>query len=1215
MGLAPGTRVGHYIVGTSLGAGGMGEVYRATDTRLDRAVALKVLPADLAGSPDRLDRFRREAKALAALDHPNIVTVFSVEEVTTEGGSGPRAIHFLTMQLVDGQSLERAMPSQGWPLERVLQIGAAVADAMEAAHARHIVHRDLKPANVMVAADGRVKVLDFGLAKLGATTGAGEAGRAGEAGGAGRAGDTVGATFLQTSEGVVMGTVPYMSPEQVAGRPLDHRTDIFSLGVMLYELASGRRPFEGASSIELASAILRDTPPLITDVREALPSAFAELIRRCLEKDPNQRVQTAREVADECRDLARRGHEPGAAPSAVRSSAVRASAVVGADTVAPDHGFWILVRPFKSSGPNSDLAELAEGISDAIVTGLSRFSYLRVIARGAGALEGGDGVGARQAEAGVAARYVMEGTLRQAGTKLRLAAQLVDRATGAHLWAETYERTFAADAMFDLQDDLVPRIVSTVADLHGVLPRSMSATVRSRPPEQLSPYEAVLRSFTYFERVTGEELAAARAGLELAVEKAPEYADAWAMLALLCVQDYGQAFNVGADSLARGSAAARRAVEAGPSNHLAFFSLAQALFFEGDLEAFRRAAERAAALNPMDGNSIAFLGELLVYAGDTERGLRLSESAKQLNPHHPWWYWYANYFASYNAGDYRGALEHVLKFNTANHWGAQSATLAVCGQLGEQATGARALRNLLHLRPEFGRSVRADMKKWWDPAAVEHFIDGLRKGGLDVPAPAAAAPSAIDAAPRAAPAAKSSDTAVAIAVLPFADMSPSQDQQYLCEGMAEEIMHALVAVDGIRVASRTSTFRARRDLEDLAAIAQALSVNHVLEGSVRTAGSRLRVTAQLIDVGSGYQLWSNRFDREATDVFAIQDDIATGVVDAVRSRLAPGERAIPHRPQTRNLDAYRLYLKGRHLRGKEDHAGAFEAFEQALRLDPSHAGSWTGLAEITVLSSVFSMMSPSDACRAARAALKKAEALQGPSADGWHVEAFACWIERRWEAMERAWRRALDIEPRHVLALGSFGAVLCTRQRFEEAVPVLERAREADPLASFPYALTGCGYLNCGRLAEAERHLEDALAFDKDDVTALYCLAIAKVALGKATDGIALAERAVTLSHRGGVLVGILGWALATAGRTAEARALLEELRARPAGSPTVVAEAWLLGGLGEIDPAFEVLERAEAECQANLYFTGLPVFDPLRGDPRFAALLDRLSLPVIIEP
>src|SRR5262249_45267500 len=291
-----------------------------------------------------------------------------------------------------------------------------------------------------------------------------------------------------------------------------------------------------------------------------------------------------------------------------------------------------------------------------IVTGLSRFSYLRVVARGSTSRYANESVDVRIAGKELGARYLIEGSLRQAGAKLRLAVQLVDAVSGAHLWAESYERAFSPESVFELQDDLVSRIVSTVADTHGVLPRSMSEALRSRTPEQLSPYEAVLRSFGYFERVTAEELAVARSGLELAVRKAPAYSDAWAVLALLYVQDYAQGFNLQPDSLASGLAAARRAVEAAPSNHMAHFGLAPALFFVREIQGFRDAADRAAALNPLNGDAIAFLGELLTYAGESARGLELAGRAKQLNPSHPGWYWYADFYDSYRRGDYRGAL-------------------------------------------------------------------------------------------------------------------------------------------------------------------------------------------------------------------------------------------------------------------------------------------------------------------------------------------------------------------------------------------------------------------------------------------------------------------------------------------------------------------------------------------------------------------------------
>jgi len=258
-----------------IGAGGMGEVYRAMDTKLGREVALKVLPAELAASPERLERFRREAKALAALDHPGIVTVYSVEEAD--------GLHFLTMQLLEGQPLDRLIPEGGMPQDRLLAIAASLSDALAAAHEKGIVHRDLKPANVMVTKAGRVKVLDFGLAQV--TASEEETARGSEL-----------STAMRTRDGIVMGTVPYMSPEQVQGRAVDRRTDIFSLGVILYEMATGRRPFRADSAAGLMSAILRDEPEPAVRLRSGLAPALCRVIERCLAKDPKARFQTAADV-------------------------------------------------------------------------------------------------------------------------------------------------------------------------------------------------------------------------------------------------------------------------------------------------------------------------------------------------------------------------------------------------------------------------------------------------------------------------------------------------------------------------------------------------------------------------------------------------------------------------------------------------------------------------------------------------------------------------------------------------------------------------------------------------------------------------------------------------------------------------------------------------------------------------------------------------------
>jgi serine/threonine protein kinase/tetratricopeptide (TPR) repeat protein len=687
MSLEPGARLAHYMLGTPLGAGGMGEVYRATDTKLGRDVALKVLPAHLGNDADRLARFQREARAVAALSHPHIVTIYSVEEQA--------GLHFFTMELVDGQALDRMIPDGGLATDDILRIAAAIADALGAAHDRGIVHRDLKPANVMIATDGRVKVLDFGLAKVIAEDLQSEASIA---------------TALQTREGIVMGTVPYMSPEQVAGRPVDHRTDIFSLGVILYEMASGRRPFEGASSIELASAILRDTPPPVSDARDDLPADLARVIRRCLEKDPRDRIQTARDIANECRELARHPLRT----RTVLPAPARAASASGSGTLRQDEGFAVAVLPFKYSGSNADVAALAEGLTEEIVTGMARFSYLRV----------------RQVGREAGARYVMEGSVRQAGPQLRVAVQLVDAVSGAHLWAETYDRRFEPDQIFAMQDELVPRIVSTCADTFGVLARSISDAVRGKDPSQLSPYEALMRGFGYHHRLTPDEHAEARAALERAVEQAPANADCLAMLSWIYSHEYGHGFNPRPGSLDRALAAARRAVDLAPSNHLALQALGVVLFFRKDIAGCLNAAERAMALNPLDGSNEGIF--LITFAGDWERGCALIERAMELNPHHPGWYRVMFSFNEYRKGNYRGAIDEAVKANVPGFFWTNVMLAAAHAQLGELEAARHAVRDLLAQKEDFAVSGRETIGKWLDPQLSADLIEGLRKAGLDI---------------------------------------------------------------------------------------------------------------------------------------------------------------------------------------------------------------------------------------------------------------------------------------------------------------------------------------------------------------------------------------------------------------------------------------------------------------------------------------------------
>ncbi len=1121
-----------YRIDRELGQGGMATVYLAHDVKHRRPVAVKVLRPELSAALGA-ERFLREIETTANLRHPHILPLYDSGE--SDG------FLFYVMPLVEGESLrDKLSRLKQLPVDEALQIAREVADALSYAHERGVVHRDIKPENILLES-GHAVVADFGIARAVSTLDGGRL----------------------TQTGLAVGTPAYMSPEQaLADSALDGRSDLYSLGCVLFEMLAGEAPFSAATPQRTIARRLTEPPPAVADLRTGVSAELSGLIQQVLAADPADRPQTTAAFA-----------------GLLASAGSNGPASNDSGSAGGDEGFRVAVLPFKYAGADPSLTVLAEGLAEEIVTGLSRFSYLRVISRSGKPL---------------GARYVMEGSLRQAGSKLRLAVQLVDAVSGAHLWAENYERSFSPDAVFELQDDLVPRIVSTVADQNGVLTRRMSEALRSKSEDDLTPHEALLRAFSYFQRVTPEEHAVVRRTLERATREAPDYADCWAMLSLMYSVEFSDDFNLGPQPLDRSLAAAQRAVHLAATHSLGHYALAFVYFLRKETVSFRATAEKALALNPMDGSVMGILGLLIEHAGESERGCRIVATAMQLNPNHSALFRWPAFVNAYDQGKYAEALELAVRIDLPNYFYAYAARAAVLGQLGQREAADKELRELLALRPDFATAARREFAKWYDSGRVEHLIEGLRKAGLDVSG------------------SKTTDSpsSVAIAVLPFADLSSAKDQDYLCEGMAEEIMHALVRIDGIRVASRTSAFRAKQDNADLPAIARALAVNHVLEGSVRTAGSRLRVTAQLTDVASGYQLWSERFDREASDIFAVQDEIAAGVVDAVKLRLAPGPHPVPARPQVRNLEAYRSYLKGRHLRyAKEDHAGAIRAFEEAIRLDPTHAPSWTGLAESLALSASFAAIPAHEACAAARRALATAVGLEGETADSLHVEGWLALIERRWPAMEVAWRRAITIQPTHALALGSFGISLCIGPKFEEGLRFLERAREVDPLASFPYMLTGYAVLCAGRIAEACRYAEQALSFEKEDASARLLLSVAQVALGRFDEGIATAEHLVAVTHRAPIFVGLLGWALATAGRKNEARLLLEELRARPAAAPTIVTEGQLLGALGDLDAAFEVLAKAEKEGQVFLYFHGWPTFDPMREDPRFAALVHRLGL------
>ena len=1029
-----GRTLAHYQVLSALGAGGMGEVYRATDTKLQRDVALKVLSPETASDPERLSRFQREARAVAALNHPHIVTIFSVEE--SDG------IHFLTMELIEGQSLDRLMPPGGLPAAQIIEIAKAVADALSAAHEKGIVHRDLKPANVMVTHEGRVKILDFGLAKDVSAQSFGDA--------------TL--TSAQTQIGVVMGTPAYMSPEQISGRALDHRTDIFSLGVLIHEMCTGHRPFTGHSSAELTSAILRDDPPSISDLRSDLPSDLARIVRRCLEKDPRYRVQTARDISNEFRDLARlTGTAANARPAPISSAASRTATTPGSgtsrSTIREDEGFWVAVLPFKYNGSNPDLAVLADGLTDEIVANMSKFSHLRVIARSSTSRFTQQATDVRAVAKELNARYVMEGSLRQAGPKVRIATQLVDAASGTSLWSGSYDRAFISDSILDLLDDVVPRIVATVGDTQGILAHSMTEALRSRDPESLTPYEALLRSFGFHQHISAEEQLAGVVALERAVKQEPDRADCWAMLSWLYRAEYSHNYNPRPDSLGRALEAARRAVALAPSNQLANAALASAFYFRREIGSFRPAAERALALHSMEGYITAFLGMAFAFSGDWERGCALAERSTQLNPNHPSWYWFAMIVNAYRQRDSQRALEFILRVNMPGFWITQMILTVIYSQTGDLDHARAALRDLRNIRPDFDAIAHAELSKWWQPDLVEQMMGDLRKAGLDTSSATdrniSRPVSSTTATPLRTPSGESRATeGFWIAVLPFRTGSGDANLDSLADGLTEDVTAGLARFPYLQVIAHNSAMAYKDRPADIRTVGHSLGARYVMEGSIRKRGPAIRVNVQLIDAQSGTQLWSESYDCEITseDAFQIQDDITDQIVTSVadgygvlvRSMAAPTRDRNPNDLTASEL-VLRYYAFMQQVNPKE-HAALRDALEIALQREPNHANAWACLSSIYQLE-YFDRFNPREnSLERARDAAWRAVKIDPACQAGWKELAAVQFFSRDFIAFRETAERAMSLNSRDGSTWAYMAIMLAFSGEWERGVALAQRA-------------------------------------------------------------------------------------------------------------------------------------------------------------------------------
>jgi serine/threonine protein kinase/tetratricopeptide (TPR) repeat protein len=607
--LTSGTRLGPYEILAPLGAGGMGEVYRARDTRLGREVAIKVLPERLAGDSELASRFEKEARAVAALSHPNILTLYDF------GRDGERL--YAVTELLEGETLRARLGQSAPAWSRAVEIAIAVADGLAAAHSRGIIHRDIKPENVFLTSDGRVKVLDFGLArwKPPASSGAGTSAPTAAGG---------------TEPGWIMGTVGYMSPEQVRGETADVPSDIFSLGAVLFESVTGRKPFSGKTGAETMAAILRDPVPELSGGDPVLPRELSRIVTHCLEKEPGERFQSARDLAFALR--------------AVREGAAGPHASSGGPRRAIDS---IAVLPLVTSGGDAEAEFLADGITEAIIMRLSRLSNLRVIARSSAFRYKGPDVDPIVAGRTLGVSAVVTGRVLQRGDNLVVKVELVDLADESQLWGEQYSRKMA-DALA-IENEVATQISE---NLRRKLTGAEKQDLARPATESQEAYRLYLQGRFYWNKRTEDGIRRSIDLFRRAIDLDPVYAAAYGGLADSYAVLGFYAIVAPADAFPKAQAAAARALEIDPTFAEARAALGYAAhYYDWDFEESEAQYRQAIAERPNYAIAHLYYANLLTAQRRFDDALQQFQEALRLDPlslivqtAKGWTYYYAGRF-------------------------------------------------------------------------------------------------------------------------------------------------------------------------------------------------------------------------------------------------------------------------------------------------------------------------------------------------------------------------------------------------------------------------------------------------------------------------------------------------------------------------------------------------------------------------------------------
>jgi eukaryotic-like serine/threonine-protein kinase len=622
MTLSNGSRLGPYEIVSAIGAGGMGEVYRARDARLGREVAIKVLTERLVGDREHRARFEREARAVAAVSHPNILAIHDFGE---EGG-----LFYAVTELLEGETLRQRIVRERLSWRRSVEIATAVSEGLAAAHSRGIVHRDIKPENIFLTSDGLVKILDFGLARPPVVGSENQTSTPTES--------------IQTAAGTVLGTLGYMSPEQVSGEPADARSDIFALGCVLYEMLTGRRAFIGASPGRTMAAILRDQPPEIAVSDAQVPESLARIVTRCLEKSPSERFQSARDLAFALKEMAGGSAAIPSAPAVTRARHAWAVGLVVAvaalvaglflfrDRLRPaSHKIEsVAVLPLENLTGDASQEYFADGMTEELISDLSKISALRVPSRTSIMRYRKTTKSLPEIAKELGVDAIVEGSVSRSGTQVKITAQLIDASKDRHMWADTFQRDLK-DALA-LQSEVARSIAEKIQIRLKPEEATRLASSRTVDPEA---YEAYLKGRYHWYRRTPADAIKSRDFFQRAVDKDPSYAAGWAGLAsayhLLSSTPYSMM--APRDGYPKVLEACRKAISLDPSNAEAHAMQGLVhFFFDRDAKAAEDDFRRSRELDPRYAQGHQLYSFMLLSLGRFEEAIREAVAGRDAEP-------------------------------------------------------------------------------------------------------------------------------------------------------------------------------------------------------------------------------------------------------------------------------------------------------------------------------------------------------------------------------------------------------------------------------------------------------------------------------------------------------------------------------------------------------------------------------------------------------